>query len=89
MKDQFASIDVEKDVRGIVAEILELDDPAQIQGTAHFTKDMGMDSMMALELLASIEKKYKIIISEDNLPKLTSLNQTTQIVKDIIKKQKS
>ena len=88
MADPLAQIDVEKDVRAIIAEILELDDPNQIDGSASFTKDMGMDSMMALELLASIEKKYRIIIAEDNLPKFTTLNQTVAIVKDIIKRQK-
>ena len=89
MGDPLAQIDVEKDVRAIIAEILELDAPSQIDGSASFTKDMGMDSMMALELLASIEKKYRIIISEDNLPKFTTLDQTVAIVKDIIKKQKT
>ena len=48
-----------------------------------------MDSMMALEILASIEKKYRIVIPEDTLPKFTSLNKTIEIVKGILTGKKS
>ena len=85
MADTQSKIDVAKDLRALVAEILETE-PVEIDGNAHFVKDLGMDSMMALEILASIEKKYRIIVPEDTLPKFTSLNKTVDIVKDILKK---
>ena len=78
--------DVEKDIRNLVAEILETE-PGEIDGNANFVKDLGMDSMMALEILAGIEKKYRIAIPEDTLPKFTSLNQTVLIVKEILHKK--
>lgn len=74
---------IEKDLRAMVAEIIEVE-PQSINGEASFVKDLGMDSMMALEILAGIEKKYRIVIPEDTLPKFTSLDQTVQIVHDII-----
>ena len=55
MTDGGSNINVEKDIRELVAEILETD-PSEINGAASFVKDLGMDSMMALEVLASIEK---------------------------------
>ena len=79
-------IDVEKDIRNLVAEILETQ-PEEIDGNANFVKDLGMDSMMALEILAGIEKKYRIAIPEETLPKFTSLNQTVTIVKEILLKK--
>ena len=88
MTNRTGNINVEKDVRALVAEVLEVE-PDTIDGNAHFVKDLGMDSMMALEILASIEKKYRIIISEDTLPKFTSLNETIAIVKDIVIAKKS
>lgn len=78
--------DVEKDVRELIAAILETD-PGSIDGNANFVKDLGMDSMMALEILAGIEKKYRIAIPEDALPKFTTLNTTIEIVKGIINKK--
>ena len=76
---------VEQDIREIVAEILE-EEPETINGDANFIKDLGMDSMMALEILASIEKKYRIAIPEDMLPKFTDLNTTVGLVKGILNK---
>ncbi|HLF18574.1 MAG TPA: acyl carrier protein [Candidatus Omnitrophota bacterium] len=79
-------INVENDIRELVAEILEME-PEQITPEAHFVKDLGMDSMMALEILASVEKKYKIMIPEEALPKFVNLKTTANIVEDILKKK--
>ncbi len=78
--------DVEKDLRALVATILEVE-PDTIDDKASFVKDLGMDSMMALEILASIEKKYKIVIPEETLAKFTSLSQTVKIVQDMLDKK--
>ncbi len=74
---------LEKDLRGMIAEILEVE-PGTIDGDAGFVKDLGMDSMMALEILAGIEKKYRIVVPEDTLPKFTTLNKTVEIVLNIM-----
>jgi len=80
-------LDLEQDLRGLIAEILE-SEPDSIDGDAGFVKDLGMDSMMALEILAGIEKKYKIVIPEDLLPKFTTLNETIKIVEGILANKK-
>ncbi|MCA9406616.1 MAG: acyl carrier protein, partial [Candidatus Omnitrophica bacterium] len=64
-------------------------EPSEIEGDAKFVKDLGMDSMMALEILAGIEKKYRIVIPEEMLAKFTTLNSTIQIVQDILENNKS
>lgn len=74
---------LENEIRSIVAGILEIDEQ-KIKPSMKFVDELGMDSMMALEILASIEKKYGIKISEDNLPKVTSLDSMVGIVKNII-----
>lgn len=81
------AINVEGDIRALVAEVLEAE-PGEVKPDAHFVKDLGMDSMMALEILASIEKKYRIVIPEEALAKFTDLNKTVAIVTDILKKSK-
>ena len=43
-----------------------------------------MDSLLALEILALIEKKYRIQIPEDRLPDITTLNQTIELALDIL-----
>jgi len=83
---KWANVDVENDIRALVAEILEIK-PEDITPDAHFVKDLGMDSMMALEILASVEKKYRITIPEEALPKFTDLKTTAGIVQSILTKK--
>ncbi len=76
---------LENEIRSIVAEILEVDE-SKIATNARFVEELGMDSMMALEILAAVEKKYKIKIPEEYLPKVTSLNNMVDIASGLINK---
>ena len=40
--------------------------------------------MMALEILAAMEKKYKIQVPEDKLNKLTNLKETIKLAKEYV-----
>ena len=73
--------DIGAEIRNIVAEITEKD-PAELDPDARFVEDLGVDSMMALEMLAAIEKKFKIAIPEEKLAEFTSLNATIKIAKE-------
>lgn len=79
-------LNVEQEIRSLVAEILE-EDVGVIKNEAHFVKDLGMDSMMALEILASIEKKYRIVIPEESLSKFINLSETVKVVTDILNRK--
>lgn len=76
-------LDLENDIKNIIAEIIEKD-PSQITPDAKFFEDLGVDSMMALEILAAIEKKYKISIPEEKLAQLTTLNQTIAVAREFL-----
>jgi len=76
---------VENEIKEIIAQILEAD-PAKITLEARFVEDLGMDSMMALEIVAAIEKKYKITIPEEELMKLASLGNVIEITKRYLNK---
>jgi acyl carrier protein len=75
-------VDKEKlteEIRSMVAEVAEMNED-EIDGEKSFMEDLGFDSMMALEIFAKLEKKYKIKIPEEELPKLSNLNQTVDLV---------
>ena len=77
---------IEEEIRALVAEILEKS-PSDIDPNANFFKDLGADSMMALEILASIERKYRISIPEERLANLATLNDTIAVAKEFIGKK--
>lgn len=83
---QITTESLEKDLRTLVAGILETDE-SKITSDAKFVDDLGMDSMMALEILASMEKMYKIKIPEEYLTKVTSLSSMVDIAKKLIEKK--
>ena len=68
---------LEQEVRALIADIVEME-PDQIAPDAHLIEDLGMDSMMALEILAGIEKKYKIQVPEEKLVNLKNLNEAIE-----------
>ncbi|MFZ5800450.1 MAG: acyl carrier protein [Candidatus Omnitrophota bacterium] len=86
-KAQDGQQNLEQEVRQLIATVLEAE-PATIKPDAKFVEDLGMDSMMALEILAALEKKFRITIPEDSLPKFTTLNTTVTIIKGILDQKK-
>ena len=71
---------VKEEVKKIVSKITEIPE-SELKDDADFTKDLGIDSMMALEMVAAIEKKYKVAIPEEEIPNITSLNSIYDILK--------
>ena len=77
---------IQQEILAIVATIIEKD-AKDILLDAHLIQDLGADSMMALEILAALEKKYKIIVPEEKLKEMTTVNKIIQMV-ETAKKRK-
>ena len=59
---------IEEEIRDMVSEILEI--PVnQLTPDADFFNDLDVDSLKAIEIVAAFEKKYRIIIPEQDIPK--------------------
>jgi acyl carrier protein len=78
--------DLENEIRNLIAEIIEKE-PSEITLDAKFFEDLGVDSMMALEIMAAMEKKYKIVIPEEKLAQLTTLRETVAVAKEFLEKR--
>ena len=70
--------DLKEKLRAIIAEVSEVD---EIPDETPF-KDLGIDSMMAIEIVAEIERTYKMSVPEDDLKKLTNFTAVYTMVKD-------
>ena len=75
---------LEKELKALISEIVEIEEE-KITPEANFVEDLGMDSMMALEIMAATEKKYKLKIPEENLTKMTNLSQVIKIISQFMK----
>ena len=57
------------ELRQIITEVTEVE---EIPEDTPFA-DLGIDSMMAIEIVADVEKNYDITIAEEELAELTNL----------------
>jgi acyl carrier protein len=67
------------ELRDMVADVLELE-PEEIDDGADFVETYDADSLRAIEILAQIEKKYKIEIPQSELPEMRNLKAVYEIV---------
>lgn len=65
------------ELRQIIVEVTEVEDIPEDTSFA----DLGIDSMMAIEIVADVEKKYDVVISEEELSELTNLKAVYNKVK--------
>jgi acyl carrier protein len=56
-------MELKEKLRAIVAEVSEIDD---IPDETPFS-DLGIDSMMALEIVSAVEREYKVRVPEEEL----------------------
>ncbi|MFD6188510.1 MULTISPECIES: acyl carrier protein [unclassified Streptomyces] len=62
-------------LRTLLAEILDVD-VAEISDRAHFVDDLGVDSLMALEISVRLEAEYPVKLAEEELTELATLDDT-------------
>lgn len=69
------------DVTGINIEKLKID--------ANFWKDLGVDSIKAIEITVAIERKYKIRIRDEQIPKISTVGDAITIISEALEKKQN
>jgi len=72
-------------IKQIVAEILEID-PADMTMTSLFKEDHDADSLRAIEILASLEKAFRLEIRQDALARMVNLQGVCEVVDEAASK---
>ena len=70
---------VRTEVKRLIAEVTERE-PEEITDTALFADELGVDSLMAMEVMVAVDKKYKINIPEDEFATIKNVNDTVVVV---------
>ena len=72
------------EVKKLVAEVTEVPE-SELREDASFTDELGVDSMMALEIVAGIEKRYRVTVPEEELPNIRTLKNVYEAVEKALK----
>ena len=74
---------IRTEIRQIIADIVEI--PAeQVGDNTSLADELGVDSLMALEIVATIEKKYRVQIPEEKLQRVKTLNDTVALAQEYL-----
>jgi len=72
----------EEEIKKLVADIIEV--PLEkLTLDADFFNDLRVDSLKAIEIVAAFEKKYRIIIPEEDIPNIRTLRHIIEYTKNI------
>jgi acyl carrier protein len=72
-------------VTGIVAEVAELPcDDLWKHRDANLFEDLGLDSLLALEIVAGLERKYRIQVPEERIVEVQTLSEAVRLVKETL-----
>lgn len=75
-----AAIDREE-LRIIVADVLDVE-VDELTDDAHFVDDLEVDSLMALEVMVVLERRYSVKLGENELKEVTSLDKAHALLLD-------
>jgi acyl carrier protein len=64
------------ELKTLISELIEVDDFGDDES---FVQDLGVDSMMGIEIVARIEKRYRIRIPEESLREIRTLNDVVRV----------
>jgi acyl carrier protein len=77
---------IEKEIVAIISEITGVDE-SEITPEANFFKDLGVDSIKAIEIAVAFEKKYKISVRDEDVPKITMVKQAVELVNQLLRQK--
>jgi acyl carrier protein len=73
--------DTRAKVKDIVCDILELE-PGEVTDTTLFVQDLGADSMQTIEVLASLELNFGVVIEQAELERMVNLEGVFEVLAD-------
>ena len=73
--------ELHNELKTLIAEIIEIDD---FSNDDNFVTELGVDSVMALEMVARIEKRYRIRIPEECFTQMETFRDVETIVLGIM-----
>ena len=70
---------LEEELKTILLKMIDVE-PEDLKPQAHFFKDLGVDSIKAIEITVAIEKHFKIEIKEDDIARVTTLEKAAELI---------
>ena len=71
---------LEERVRGVIVEKIGVEE-SEVSSTAHFTDDLGLDSLDKVELIMEFEKEFNTSIPDDQAESIATVGDAIEFIK--------
>jgi acyl carrier protein len=69
-----------RQLKELLRDVLDLEE--DFSNTAHFMTDLGLSSLMGLEVMVALEKKYDVKFKEEDVKTLTTVQSVYAALKE-------
>ena len=76
-------MDIVKEVISIISEVSGVDEE-EVKLDLNLINDLDIDSIKAIEIAVAVEKKYKISIRDEDMPKITTPRQIVELTQKLL-----
>jgi len=76
---------VDDKVRNIMAKVSRID-ITELENDIRFREELGVDSLMAMEIVATCEKRLAIVLDETELGRLETIGEFVGYVNDVFER---
>ena len=77
---------IEKEIISIISDVAEVE-TNEVKIDSNLVKDLGINSIKAIEIIVALEKKYKISIRDEDVPKIITPGQIISLTESLITKR--
>jgi acyl carrier protein len=74
---------VEKEIIAIISDVTGYD-IEEITPDTNIVEDLEVDSIKAIEITVAIEKKFKVSVRDEDVPKIVSIRQAVDLVEKLM-----
>jgi len=74
---------VEKEIVLIISEISGFE-YNEITPEKNLSEDLEIDSIKAIEITVAFEKKFKVSVRDEDIPKITTVRESVELVKNLL-----
>jgi acyl carrier protein len=79
------SQNIEQEIIAIISEISGYD-AEEITADMNFYEDLEVDSIKAIEITVALEKKFKVLVRDEDVPSITTVRHAVELVNSLIRK---
>jgi acyl carrier protein len=74
---------IRSEIKALIARVTERE-PDEIPDGAHYIEELDIDSLMAMELMIAIDRKFGIDVPEEEFRKASNVNDSVAMVEQFL-----